>query len=306
VRLGSGACRHDQLAGRLDKWWKPIPGAGGGGPMGGRVQAPLAEREAAGGHLMGEVDIHNTSGRDCTLQGEVDVRLYSGGAEVPIQYSHHTNDEARQRVVAVPAGGAATLRVDWTGPYCGSAGPPYELLINLPNGGGELRAPVAPADTPTCSHSETHPEITSFLSSGGFSSPAVTDPESEMDSPLRALKASVAGPATGRPGERLAYTVTLTNPGDQPVSLLPCPGYLQEVHSEGDSSAPGFSGSQLYRLNCRPADHIQPHGELRFEMVVSVPGELRPGRTVHVTWRAVTRQRLPSEALVGVFALQVT
>jgi hypothetical protein len=298
VRPGSKPCAADQLTGQLDRWWIPKPGAGGGGD--GPVLAP------EGVKLIGEVEVRNASGNDCTLRGEVDTRLYSAGAEVPLGYSHGISEEARQRTVPVPAGGLAMLRLDWTGPYCGSAKPPFELLINLPDGGGALRARVLPTDTPPCSRSETHPDLTSYLSSSGFSPPPVTDPETDVESPLRQLTSSITGPATAKPGERVSYTVTLTNPTGAAVALAPCPGYLQELFSPGSGAAPGHSSSQLYQLNCRPVAAIPAHGEVRFEMVVVVPKELTTGRQLTVGWRIVTRQRLPSNALYASFATRVS
>ena len=169
-----------------------------------------------------------------------------------------------------------------------------------------MRARVLPTDTPPCSRSETHPDLTSYLSSSGFSPPPVTDPESDVESPLRQLTSSVTGPATAKPGERVSYTVTLTNPTDAAVALAPCPGYLQELFSPGSGAAPGHSSSQLYQLNCRPVAAIPAHGEVRFEMVVVVPKELTTGRQLTVGWRIVTRQRLPSNALYASFATRVS
>jgi hypothetical protein len=296
VRPGSKPCTAGQLAGQLDRWWIPKPGAGGGG---GAVLAP------EGVQLIGEVEVRNTSDRDCTLRGEVDTRLYSGGVEVPISYSHGISREARERVVPAPAGGRVMLRLDWSGPYCATAKPPFELRINLPDGGGALQARVVPTDTPPCSRSETHPNLSSDLYSSGFSPPPTNDPEADVESPLRRLTSSVTGPATATSGERVSYTVTLANPTDAPVPLAPCPGYLQELSSQGSGDAAGHSSSQLYQLNCRPVAAVPAHGELRFEMVAVVPAELKAGRQLRVGWRIVTRQSLPSNALYVSFTLRI-
>jgi hypothetical protein len=133
----------------------------------------------------------------------------------------------------------------------------------------------------------------------------VTDPAADVDSPLGRLTSGSTGPATAMPGERVSYTVTLTNPTDAPVPLAPCPGYLQELFSPGSGAAPGHSSSQLYQLNCRPVGAVPAHGEVRFEMVVVVPTELAAGRQLTVGWRIVTRQRLPSNALYATFAMRV-
>ena len=135
--------------------------------------------------------------------------------------------------------------------------------------------------------------------------PPVTDPETDVESPLRRLTSRITGPATAKPGERVSYTVTLANPTDAPVPLAPCPGYLQELFSQGSGAAPGHSSSQLYQLNCRPVAAIPAHGEVSYEMVVVVPKELEAGRQLTVGWRIVTRQRLPSNALYASFAVRI-
>jgi hypothetical protein len=295
VRADSAPCRADGLRGRLAKWWKPVPGAGGGGPIG-----AVRDDDAVGGKLIGEVDIRNASTVDCTLRGEADARLFSGGAEVPIHYDHGISQEARARVVPVPAGRSVTLRLDWTGPYCGTAKPPYTLRITLPDGGGVLTAPVVPKDHPACSRSETHPQITSFLSADGFSAPAPDDPDAAVRSPLQALTVGFSGPDRVAAGTRLRYLVTLTNPTARAVSLLPCPGYLQELFSLGSATDDAVNSSTLYRLNCRAQDHVDPGAALRFEMIAQVPAGMRAGREFDVTWRLVSAQDLGGKPLFGV------
>jgi hypothetical protein len=281
-RPDSRPCRAERLGARLDKWWRPTGSDGGGS------EPPRREP----GKLIGYVDVTNTGDRECTLRGETDVRLFSAGHEVPIHYSHGINDEARRRVVVLVPGGHAQLRLDWTGPYCGTERAPFELRIHLPDDGGVLPAPVVPADVPPCSRSDTHPEYASYLSASGFEPPPVVDPERDVISPLQDLTLSLDVPATATLGERMTYHVLLRNPTDHPVSLLPCPGYLQELFSQGDSTAPAVNEAILYRLNCRPVAQIPARGVLRFEMVVAVPAILTAGRELHVSWQFRTRQKL--------------
>lgn len=125
-----------------------------------------------------------------------------------------------------------------------------------------------------------------------------------VDPPFE-LRAAVSGPATTRPGGRIDYTVTLTNPTAEAVSLLPCPGYLQEVRATANGVM-SASTSQLYRLNCRPVSEIAAPDELRFDMVAEVPAEATAGETVQITWSVRTPQSLPSEHLVGILTVTVT
>ena len=295
VAPDSPHCRAEQLTGGLDRWWQPQPGAGGSAGTSPRRQPP-------GGWLIGEVVVTNVAGPDCVLRGVPEIRLFSGGAQVPTEPAGSVDDAAAGRAVPVPAGGTAVLRVEWAGPYCAAARPPFELRIRLAEKSGELRAPVRPTDHPACSGTGAR---RANLSAGAFTTPASTDPQTAVRSPLWPLTAEVSGPASARPGERITYTVTLRNPGDAAVTLLPCPGYHQEVRAS-TAGVYDDSSARLYRLNCRPTTGIAARGELRFAMVATVPGKARPGGEVTVTWSLRTPQRLPSGHLVGVLRLAVT
>lgn len=301
VAPGSKRCTATQLKGSLEQWWQPKPGAGGA------VAAGTARRrQPLGGQLIGEVVVTNVSATDCTLQGLVEARLLAKGAEVPLDYSTSVNQEAQQRVVPVPRGATATLRIDWAGPYCATARPPFELSVRLPGGGGELRAPVRPHEHPACSGDPESPSRpTSSLSAGAFDPPAVTDPQAAVRSPLWPLRAAVQGPATVTAGQRVTYTVSLVNPTKKPVTLHPCPGYLQEIRSSTGGVVTS-SSHQLYRLNCRPVDEVPAAGELRFQMVAVVPAEATPGGQVQISWRLQTAQALPSAHLTGNLTIALT
>jgi hypothetical protein len=287
---GSGPCRAGQLTGVLDRWWSPKPGAGGG--------ADMAPRLPDLPKLIGYVDIRNTSTKECTVQGEVDVRLYSQGREVPIGYSHAVNDEARRRVYPVRPGVHVRVRLDWTAPFCADAPPPYELLLRLPDGGGELRAPVVASDRPPCPRGEINPNLRSFLSSDGFS-PA-PDPAADAESPLTPLTVAVTGPESARAGGSVVYHVALSNLTDHPVPLDPCPGYVQQL------TAPGYAGTALYRLNCRPVHEIAAGHTVRYEMVFTVPEKLPAGARLAVSWSIRAPQRPgPGAHLYGEFTLTV-
>lgn len=286
----SRPCRADQMTGVLDRWWSPKPGAGGGAGM--APQLPDLPK------LIGYVDVANTSTRECTVRGEVDVRLYSQGREVPIGYSHAINDEARQRVYAVRPEAHVRVRLDWTAPFCADAPPPYELRLRLPDGGGELRAPVVVSDRPPCPRGEINPNLRSFLSSDGFS-PA-PDPEADAESPLTPLTVAVTGPESARPGDSVVYHVALSNLTDHPVPLDPCPGYLRQL------TAPGYADTALYRLNCRPVHEIPAGHTVRYEIVFTVPAKLPAGTRLAVSWSIRAPQRLGAGAhLYGEFDLTV-
>ncbi|MEJ3748814.1 hypothetical protein WEI85_36740 [Actinomycetes bacterium KLBMP 9797] len=274
---GSEPCRAEQLAGRLERWTRPSNG--GETPRG---------WDAAGGKLIGYAEVRNTSTAECTLRGEVPTRLLAGGREVPMRYAHGINAEARRRVIVVPAGGRADLRLDWSGPFCEQISGPLELAIELPNGGGTLRAPVSPAETPGCARGEAvNPNVRGTLYASGFGEPAQPPPPN--DSPLHGVTVAISGPRTARPGEQVTYHVVLANPTNAAIPLDPCPGYLVELFSMGDMTNQPVNTGQLYRLNCRPVAAVAAGGEIRFEMVARVPAELSAGRDLTVTWRLAAR-----------------
>jgi hypothetical protein len=239
--------------------------------------------DAAIGKLIGEVDVTNVSDNECTLQGEVPTVMLADGREIPMLYAHNINEEARARVVAVPAGGHASLRLDWSGPFCQAIEGPRELVIELPHGGGTLRLPVTAQDDPGCSRGEgVNPNARATLYASGFSEPQVVS--TRPSSPLDQLTVAVTGPATAAAGSQLTFRVTLGNPTGGPLALDPCPGYLMELFSLGDATTMAVNTSQLYRLNCRPLKEIPAGGTGVFEMVITVPDSMRAGRELIVTW----------------------
>jgi hypothetical protein len=271
----SKPCRAEQLSGRLGSWVRP--GTGGETPRG---------WDAAIGKLIGEVDVQNTSKVECTLQGEVPTTMLAGGREIPMLYTHTIDEAGRSRVVAVPAGGHASLRLDWSGPFCQPTEGALELAIQVPHDGGTLRAPVAVADTPKCQQGEgVNPNARATLSASGFTEPvAVSTPAA---SPLNQLTVSVKGPASAAAGERIVFRVTLGNPTKNPLALDPCPGYLLERFSQGDAKNDAVNTSQLYRLNCRPLTSIPAVGSAVFEMVTDVPRAMASRRKLTITWKLV-------------------
>ncbi|MFE0531187.1 hypothetical protein ACFW0V_26660 [Micromonospora parva] len=289
---GSEPCRAEQLTGRLTSWTRP--GTGGEKPRG---------FDAAIGKLIGEVDVRNSSKEECTLQGEVPTTMLMGGREVPMLYTHGINEEGRTRVVAVPPGGHASLRLDWSGPFCQPLGL-LELAIELPHDGGTLRAPVTADERPGCPQGEgVNPRARATLSASGFTEPvAVSEPPS---SPLDQLTVAVLGPPTAAAGSRVSFRVTLGNPTDGPLALDPCPAYLMERFSLGDATNDAVNSAQLYRLNCRALTQIPAGGSAVFEMVAEVPASMRAGRELTVTWKFYLPHYVQRSGQFGVLTLTV-
>ncbi|MFI7430058.1 hypothetical protein ACIBPB_23955 [Micromonospora sp. NPDC049836] len=291
---GSEPCRAAQLAGRLTDWRRP--GTGGETPRG---------RDAAIGKLIGEVDLRNTSTVECTLRGEVPTTMLAGGREIPMRYPHGINDEARNRVVAVPARGHASLRLDWSGPFCEPVDGPLELAIEVPDDGGTLRAPITADDRPGCQRGAgANPNARATLSAGGFTEPVTVSPP--PSAPLDQLTVTVAGPPSAAAGSRLTFRVTLGNPTAAPLALDPCPGYLMERFSLGNATDQAVNTAQLYRLNCRPLAAVPGGGAAVFEMVAEVPATMRAGRELTISWKLYLPHYAQRGNQVGALTLTVT
>ena len=185
-----------------------------------------------------------------------------------------TTRPARGRSRSRP-GEAAELRLDWSSPYCGERrGGRQVLVLDLPERGGRLRAPVRRAALPRCFSLETQPGRSSVLASGVFEYPRVSTP---LDSPLNGLRVRVIAPPAAAPvraGGELTYHVMLSNPTKRAIALRPCPAYYEARFSQATPGADdAVNDGQLRRMNCTPVRAIAAGGRRRFEMKVRVPAQ---------------------------------
>lgn len=268
-------CRAEQLTATLPKWFQKGDGYEAEGI---RQRTPLG--------FFGVIEVRNRSDEPCTLQGRVPARLLADGRPVPIRSSDSINEESERRVTAVPPGEGATLRVDWSAPFCGGdVSREQAVEVTLPRDGGTLVAPVAEPRQPACSSSETHPELRSVLSSSGFDE---LRPPTTLATTFEPLRPTVTGPSTAPSGGELRYVVTLENPTDAAIPLDPCPGYIEERFSTGDAQVQAVNESSMYRLNCRTVAAVPARGSVRFEVRSRVP-RVEAGRTLSITWRLLAR-----------------
>jgi hypothetical protein len=86
------------------------------------------------------------------------------------------------------------------------------------------------------------------------------------------LTGAISAPDEASRGGVLRYTVTLTNPTAQPVSLAACPAYTQSLYADGKSA------DTTLRLNCGGAGgQIPANGSVSFDMQAPVPASLAAG-----------------------------
>jgi hypothetical protein len=89
-------------------------------------------------------------------------------------------------------------------------------------------------------------------------------------------------PAYAVAGKPMRYSILLTNGGDKPVSLSPCPGYKQSIFNMPDNEV---GGGITYLLNC-PAlgPVVAPGHSVRLQMVYRVPAATPVGQQLFF-WR---------------------
>jgi hypothetical protein len=106
----------------------------------------------------------------------------------------------------------------------------------------------------------------------------------EEGSPISTLVASFEDwPPETPAGEDMVVTVVLTNPGDEPVALDPCPAHSVTV---GESSISFNAGPWL--LNCEAMPEIGANSSASFEVVIPVPEDSEVGDADYgnsVSWR---------------------
>ncbi len=106
--------------------------------------------------------------------------------------------------------------------------------------------------------------------------------------------AAIHAPEVVHPGDHVRFLVTVTDvfpvghrlgggpppPTAPPISLEPCPTYLEELEGASGSAA-------AYGINCSHAKPIASGGAETFEMFIDVPPNAHPGPSV-LTWRLIS------------------
>jgi hypothetical protein len=176
-------------------------------------------------------------------------------------------------VTANTPSGQQTLLGLETDTYCdarpGGAGgsPDYRhVTINLPGG-----------DTITLDRQPGGFDLTCGLHLTRFFVPQPEPPQ--PPDPLAHLTVSLETPTTINVGSTLTYTAELTNPTDGPISLTPCPGYIQSARTPTPVK-------DLYALNCAPIAAIAAHESVRFEMHMLIPGDTPTG-SLTIFWSLI-------------------
>ena len=226
----------------------------------------------------GSVTLRNAGPGACRLTGRPDVRLV-GAVPAPRQRQVVVPAELPgfptvvppdATLYALPAGGTATLGVDWRN-WCvprvrKAPVPPRAVRITLPGGGGSID--VGYNAVPSCD---------------APGQPATIGVRPFQPSPVRATTPWTAGvvqatiqplsggeaPLAGKRGEVVRFAVQLHNASAAAVRFDRCPLLIEMLAPAGRP--------EVHQLNCQAASPIPPSGSLRFEMRIQVPANAPAG-----------------------------
>jgi hypothetical protein len=222
-----------------------------------------------------EIRFTNVGADACTLTGFPSVQLLpSGEAPQTVGASEAAPQLADARIDLAP-GEEAIMLIGAPG-VCEAANKPQRkvskrLQLALPGGGMKALDGVQ-VDT-LCGRAtvlQFHP-----VQNDAPPGPA----PAAAASPLRQLAATLGAPAETARGGTLRYTVTLSNPTANPVSLSACPSYTQTLYVDGREAA------STLRLNCAAAGgQIPPRSAVSFEMLAPVPAGLAAG-SAKLSWK---------------------
>lgn len=222
----------------------------------------------------GTVTLRNAGPAACRLTGNPQVRIV-GATPAPrqVQSALPAAEPSFPQVTppdtaleALPAGGRATLSVEWRNwclprlPSKARPVPPKAFRITLPGTGGSLDAgynAVPGCDTPggpsTLGVRPFRPAplpVTPPWHPGGFTA-SITPPDGGK------------GRLTGKRGAVVEYAVRLRNVSPAPIAFDHCPLVVEML-------AP-VSASETHQLNCAAASRVAPGGSLWFEMRIRIP-----------------------------------
>lgn len=216
----------------------------------------------AGDTSLGLLIATNIGSAVCSLVGTPRAASVatSSGRRVPVAL--HATQLPGGADTDLRPGGQARLPVQYEGPEAGActAELPQSLRLTLP-AGGTVAVTHPPFPTVSCPS----------LAVGTF---FVVGADKPLPMPLDALQVTLHLPATVQAGTVLSYTVTLTNPTKQPISLVPCPGYWAHGFINGESVVHD-------QLNCDGITAIGSGNSVTFAMRIPVPAAPDPGAPLY-------------------------
>jgi hypothetical protein len=247
--------------------------------------AASAGWQGATGQMVGWLTLTNAEQRPCVVNGSPRLIQLRAGDAILDTVTYVAGKDAGPGTstgVAGPVllrpGDQAGAFLWWTN-WCPEMIPAVSaVLVTLPTGGSPIVAgPASPGlyfGTPRCDQ----PMMGSTFTAYAFV--AVPPPQPAYEP--QAASVSLSVPPMASPGDDLAFTVTLTNRGDKPAVLSPCPAYTEDLIVAGAALKP--PASQQFLLNCAAIGQaLAPGVSVTLQMHYAVPTSIRPG-PVELVW----------------------
>jgi hypothetical protein len=235
----------------------------------GQLWPGVASAQGATGSMAGGVSVTNRSGSDCTLRGRPRLVLLERGQSIPVDQHPLRHDPFG--LTPPPHYPAVSLRPQqqafvpfiWQN-LCPPQPPPTQIRLTWP--GVRITVPVRDMGVPRCDD----PSSPSNLAVGRF------QPEQAPPSPppkQLPLRVTITAPHIALPGQRLVYTVTLTNYSRRVVVFDTCPTYWQGLSSE---AAQADRVPRALVLNCGTTPRIAPGHHATYAMQFTGPATASP------------------------------
>jgi hypothetical protein len=250
-----------------------------------QLEGAVIASSAATGHVNNPIVVRNTGSAACWLAGSADLRILdSAGHELAVVTGvggpSFFDDGPAVQVLLPPftpplpaphqplIRGQAFMNIEWYDCHETRAA---TLVLDLPNGGGSLRVPfdVQSPVSPVCDSGTMSPV---GLLRGPFSPAGYTWPPGPV---YLTVDIAIAAPVSVKRGSTLVYFVTVRNADKVDYPLDPCPNYHELLA--------GKQAVGAYQLNCSTVHHIAPGASVKFEMRLTLPGDVALGPN-RLTW----------------------
>ncbi|MFL6673259.1 MAG: DUF4232 domain-containing protein [Massilia sp.] len=227
------------------------------------------------GQATQEIRLTNIGADACHLAGFPSVQLLAANeAPQTVGASEAAPQLANERLELAP--GDEVVMLLGTPGVCEAANQPQRKISNrlqlaLPGGGMKVLDGV---------HIDTLCGRATVVSLQAVQSEAAVNARSvKRGATLSQLTGTLSAPDEATRGSTLRYTVTLSNPTANPISLASCPAYTQSLYVDGKAA------DSTMRLNCGAAGaQIAANSSVSFEMQAQVPAEL-PAGTLKLSWK---------------------
>lgn len=253
----------------------PAPARGAHPCASGNLQVVAGAAGAYRGQATQEIRLTNIGTDACHLVGFPSAQLLPAGeAPQTVGASEAAPQLANERIDLAP--GEEVVMLLGTPGTCEAANNPERkvskrLQLALPGGGSKLLDGV---------HIDTLCGRASVMKFHAVQNDAAASAKlAKLGSPLGQLNATLSVPDEATRGGTLHYTVTLSNPTANPISLAACPAYTQSLYADGKAA------DSTLRLNCVAAGaQVAAQSSVSFEMQAQVPADLAAGN-VKLSWK---------------------